>query len=71
MEVDYSFKINVFGVYVIGDVIFGFMFVYKVEEDGVVCVEFFVGKVGYVNYDIVFGVVYIYFEVVSVGKIEE
>lgn len=46
MEVDYSFVINVFGVYVIGDVILGLMFVYKVEEDGVVCVEFLVGKVG-------------------------
>lgn len=40
--IDY-FKMNVDGIYVIGDVIYGFMFVYKVEDEVSVVVEVIVG----------------------------
>lgn len=60
-------KINVDNIYVIGDVICGAMFVYKVEEEGVFVVEVIVGEKLYIDYNFILGVVYIWLEVVSVG----
>lgn len=71
VKIDDYWQILVKGVYVIGDVVFGLMLVYKVEDEGMVVVEVIVGKYGYVNYVVIFGVIYIMFEVVSVGLIEE
>lgn len=72
IEVNLEFyEIVVVGVYVIGDCIGGVMLVYKVFEEGVVCVEKIVIGFGGVYYGVIFGIVYIYFEIVIVGKIEE
>lgn len=38
---------------------------------GIICVEGIVGGVVYIDYNCVLSVIYIYFEVVWVGKIEE
>lgn len=43
------------------------MFVYKVEEEVVVVVEYIKKGYGYVNYVVILFVMYIYFEVVWVG----
>lgn len=47
------------------------MLVYKVEDEGIICVEGMVGGVVYIDYNCVSSVIYIYFEVVWVGKFEE
>lgn len=47
------------------------MFVYKVEEEVVVVVEYIKKGYGYVNYGCIFFVMYIFFEVVWVGQFEQ
>lgn len=70
IEVDVYCYIGVNGVWVVGDCVCGLMLVYKGFEEGIVVVELIVGLLGYVNFDIIFWVIYIELELVWVGKIE-
>lgn len=64
---------NVLGFYVIGDVVGFLMFVYKVEYEGVICIENIVGVLGvyFMDYCKIFGCIYCNLQVVLVGLIEE
>jgi dihydrolipoamide dehydrogenase len=67
----HDFSTNVAGVYAIGDVIAGPMLAHKAEDEGVAAAENIAGLTGYVNHDVIPGVVYTYPEVAAVGKTEE
>jgi len=67
----HDFSTNVPGVWAIGDVIIGPMLAHKAEDEGVAVAENIAGLTGYVNHDVIPGVVYTYPEVASVGKTEE
>ncbi|MFC3052659.1 dihydrolipoyl dehydrogenase [Kordiimonas pumila] len=67
----HDFSTNVPGVWAIGDVIIGPMLAHKAEDEGIACAENIAGLTGYVNHDVIPGVVYTYPEVASVGKTEE
>ena len=71
IKVDKNFKTNISNIYAIGDVIDGPMLAHKAEEEGIAVAELISGKAGYVNYDIIPGVIYTSPEVASVGKTEE
>lgn len=71
IKVAHDFSTNVAGVYAIGDVIEGPMLAHKAEDEGVAVAENIAGLTGYVNHDVIPGVVYTYPEVASVGKTEE
>jgi dihydrolipoamide dehydrogenase len=71
VEVDAKFKTNIDGIYAIGDAIAGPMLAHKGMEEGVALAEQLAGHWGYVNYDVIPGVVYTSPEVASVGKTEE
>ena len=65
------YKTNLDGIYAIGDVIAGPMLAHKAEDEGIAIAEILAGQAGYVNYDVIPGVVYTNPEVASVGKTEE
>jgi len=67
----HDFSTNVPGVYAIGDVIIGPMLAHKAEDEGVAVAENIAGLTGYVNHDVIPGVVYTYPEVAAVGKSED
>ncbi len=71
IKVDHDFATNVPGIYAIGDVIEGPMLAHKAEDEGVAAAENIAGLTGYVNHDVIPGVVYTFPEVASVGKTEE
>jgi len=66
-----DFSTNVPGVYAIGDVIAGPMLAHKAEDEGMAAAENIAGLTGYVNHDVIPGVVYTYPEVAAVGKSED
>ena len=45
-------------IYAIGDVIKGPMLAHKAEEEGIAVAEILAGQAGYVNYDVIPGVIY-------------
>lgn len=67
----HDFSTNVPGVYAIGDVIAGPMLAHKAEDEGVAAAENIAGLTGYVNHDVIPGVVYTAPEVAAVGKTED
>lgn len=71
IKVGHDFSTNVPGIWAIGDVIEGPMLAHKAEDEGVACAEYIAGLTGYVNHDVIPGVVYTHPEVASVGKTEE
>lgn len=71
VKIGHDFSTNVPGVWAIGDVVEGPMLAHKAEDEGVACAENIAGLTGYVNHDVIPGVVYTYPEVASVGKTEE
>jgi dihydrolipoamide dehydrogenase len=71
IKIGHDFSTNVPGVWAIGDVVEGPMLAHKAEDEGVACAENIAGLTGYVNHDVIPGVVYTFPEVASVGKTEE
>ena len=71
IKVNKNFETNIPNVYAIGDVIDGPMLAHKAEEEGIAVAELISGQSGYVNYDVIPGVVYTSPEVASIGKTEE
>jgi len=71
IKTGHDFSTNVPGVWAIGDVIEGPMLAHKAEDEGMACAENIAGMTGYVNHDVIPGVVYTHPEVASVGKTEE
>ncbi|UTW55031.1 dihydrolipoyl dehydrogenase [Kordiimonas sp. SCSIO 12610] len=71
VKIGHDFSTNVPGVWAIGDVVEGPMLAHKAEDEGVACAENIAGLTGYVNHDVIPGVVYTFPEVASVGKTEE
>lgn len=71
VEVDDFMMTNVPGIYALGDTISGPMLAHKAMEEGVALAEHLAGEYGFVNYNLVPGVVYTSPEVASVGKTEE
>lgn len=71
VKINPDFSTNVSGVWAIGDVVEGPMLAHKAEDEGVACAENIAGMTGYVNHDVIPGVVYTFPEVASVGKSEE
>jgi dihydrolipoamide dehydrogenase len=71
VKINHDFSTNVTGVWAIGDVVEGPMLAHKAEDEGVACAENIAGLTGYVNHDVIPGVVYTHPEVASVGKTEE
>lgn len=71
IKVGHDFSTNVPGIWAIGDVIEGPMLAHKAEDEGVACAEYIAGLTGYVNHDVIPGVVYTHPEVAAVGKTEE
>lgn len=72
IKMDVVCCINVFGFYVIGDVVGLLCLVYKVSYEGVFCVEILVGVEGvyFFDCDYVSGCIYVWFQVVSLGLME-
>src|SRR2546422_6942777 len=66
-----NFRINVEGIYAIGDVIAGPMLAHKAEDEGIACVEIIAGKSGHVNYDAIAGIIYTNPELAGVGLTED
>jgi len=71
IKINPDFSTNVPGIYAIGDVVEGPMLAHKAEDEGVAAAENIAGLTGYVNHDVIPGVVYTYPEVAAVGKTEE
>ncbi len=71
VKINHDFSTNVPGIWAIGDVVEGPMLAHKAEDEGVACAENIAGLTGYVNHDVIPGVVYTFPEVASVGKSEE
>ncbi|GHF19683.1 dihydrolipoyl dehydrogenase [Kordiimonas sediminis] len=71
IAIGHDFSTNVPGIYAIGDVVEGPMLAHKAEDEGVACAENIAGLTGYVNHDVIPGVVYTFPEVAAVGKTEE
>ena len=71
VKVGGNFETNVSGIYAIGDVIEGPMLAHKAEDEGIACADNIAGLTGYVNHDVIPGVVYTMPEVANVGKTEE
>ncbi|WP_417450907.1 dihydrolipoyl dehydrogenase [Kordiimonas sp.] len=71
IKVNHDFSTNVPGVWAIGDVIEGPMLAHKAEDEGLACAENIAGLNGYVNHDVIPGVVYTFPEVAGIGKTEE
>jgi dihydrolipoamide dehydrogenase len=71
IKVDKKYQTNVKNIFAIGDVIKGPMLAHKAEDEGIAVAEIIDGQAGYVNYDVIPGVVYTSPEVATVGKTEE
>ena len=71
IKVDKKYQTNVKNIFAIGDVIEGPMLAHKAEDEGIAVAEIIDGQAGYVNYDVIPGVVYTSPEVATVGKTEE
>lgn len=71
IKISADFGTNVAGIWAIGDVVEGPMLAHKAEDEGVACAENIAGLTGYVNHDVIPGVVYTMPEVAAVGKTEE
>jgi len=71
INVNEHFQTNLPNIYAIGDVIRGPMLAHKAEEEAIAAVELMNGQAGYVNYNLIPGVVYTWPEVASVGATEE
>jgi dihydrolipoamide dehydrogenase len=71
IKTDKNFQTNINNIYAIGDVIKGPMLAHKAEDEGIAVAENIAGQSGYVNYDIIPGVIYTTPEVASIGKTEE
>ncbi len=71
IKIGADFSSNVAGIWAIGDVVEGPMLAHKAEDEGLACAENIAGETGYVNHDVIPGVVYTYPEVAAVGKTEE
>jgi len=71
IKTGHDFSTNVPGIWAIGDVIEGPMLAHKAEDEGVAVAENIAGLNGYVNHDVIPGVVYTFPEVAAVGKTEE
>ncbi len=71
IKIAHDFSTNVPGIWAIGDVVEGPMLAHKAEDEGMACAENIAGLTGYVNHDVIPGVVYTVPEVASVGKTEE
>ncbi|MFQ3349141.1 MAG: dihydrolipoamide dehydrogenase, partial [Paracoccaceae bacterium] len=71
IKTDDHLMTSVPGIYAIGDAISGPMLAHKAEDEGMALAEILAGKIGYINYDVIPGVVYSTPEVASVGKTEE
>ncbi len=71
IKINDDFSTNVAGVWAIGDVVAGPMLAHKAEDEGVAAAENIAGLTGYVNHDVIPGVVYTHPEVAGVGKSEE
>ena len=71
VKIGHDFATNVDGIYAIGDVVEGPMLAHKAEDEGLAVADNLAGLTGYVNHDVIPGVVYTMPEVASVGKTEE
>ena len=71
IQVNKNFQTSIKNIYAIGDVIRGPMLAHKAEEEGIAVAEIISGQSGYVNYNIIPGVIYTSPEVASVGKTEQ
>ena len=71
IQIASDFGTNVAGIWAIGDVVEGPMLAHKAEDEGIACAENIAGLTGYVNHDVIPGVVYTMPEVSAVGKTEE
>ncbi|MBO6506548.1 MAG: dihydrolipoyl dehydrogenase [Kordiimonadaceae bacterium] len=71
VKIGHDFSTNVPGIWAIGDVVEGPMLAHKAEDEGIACAENIAGLNGYVNHDVIPGVVYTHPEVASVGKSED
>lgn len=71
VKIGADFSTSVAGVWAIGDVVEGPMLAHKAEDEGIACAENIAGLTGYVNHDVIPGVVYTMPEVAGVGKTEE
>ncbi|WND01644.1 dihydrolipoyl dehydrogenase [Temperatibacter marinus] len=71
IKINHDFSTNVPSIWAIGDVVEGPMLAHKAEDEGVCAAENIAGETGYVNHDVIPGVVYTHPEVASVGKSED
>ena len=71
VKIDSDFSTSAAGIWAIGDVVEGPMLAHKAEDEGIACAENIAGLTGYVNHDVIPGVVYTMPEVAGVGKTEE
>ena len=71
IQIDANFQTNMEGIFAIGDCVPGPMLAHKAEDEGVAAAEIIAGQTGYVNYDVIPGIVYTWPEVASVGQTEE
>jgi len=71
IEVDHKLQTAVPGIYAIGDVTPGPMLAHKAEDEGVAVADSIAGRAGYVNHDVIPGVVYTMPEAAGVGKTDE
>jgi len=71
IKIDSDFSTNVPGIWAIGDCVPGPMLAHKAEDEGLACADTIAGLTGYVNHDVIPGVVYTMPEVANVGKTEE
>lgn len=69
--IESDFSTSAAGIWAIGDVVEGPMLAHKAEDEGIACAENIAGLTGYVNHDVIPGVVYTMPEVAGVGKTEE
>jgi pyruvate/2-oxoglutarate dehydrogenase complex dihydrolipoamide dehydrogenase (E3) component len=58
-------------IYAIGDIIHGPMLAHKAEDEGIICVEGFLGGEPHIDYNCVPSVIYTHPEVAWVGQSEE
>jgi len=71
IKIGHDFSTNVDGIYAIGDVVEGPMLAHKAEDEGIATADNIAGLTGYVNHDVIPGVIYTMPEVASVGKTED
>ena len=71
IEVDHALMTTVPGIYAIGDATPGPMLAHKAEDEGLAVADNIAGRAGYVNHDVIPGVVYTMPEAAGVGRTEE